>query len=366
MAAVGIRVLASIRVNFKFLVLLIEYQQMRLVDGKSAMKRAFTIVELLVAMGLLAAILAGSGMVFAVAVNAQRTANATAEIAQKLRGITDQLNVDFTGLQKDCPMAIWFELDAGIRHDQILFFANSNFSSYGVPTINGFTARVYYGQANIFKFPNRPAVGADENYQNKNILARRQHVYTASAPDNFPMIDPCNPASFAIDPYRNDLFEFDNINLSDWKAVTNDPCSNHQIITTCFNNTTGRAVIDFEEEQTLHMLMSKGVGNFTIQWAYFLGNELRWFPSKDPDRNGDESDSDFTEMLMDEFGVYFTMPGDVSVNDWDRPDAAKSQAGGSFSAVFFPKAFKFTFTLYDSNGVFKDGKTFTHIVYLEN
>jgi hypothetical protein len=29
-------------------------------------------------------------------------------------------------------------------------------------------------------------------------------------------------------------------------------------------------------------------------------------------------------------------------------------------------ALKFTFTLYDSNGVFKDGKTFTHIVYLND
>jgi hypothetical protein len=29
-----------------------------------------------------------------------------------------------------------------------------------------------------------------------------------------------------------------------------------------------------------------------------------------------------------------------------------------------PKAFKFTFTLYDSKGILKEGKTFTHIVYL--
>ena len=32
----------------------------------------------------------------------------------------------------------------------------------------------------------------------------------------------------------------------------------------------------------------------------------------------------------------------------------------------FPKALKFTFVLRDSNGVFDDGKTFTHIVYLDN
>ncbi len=307
------------------------------------MKRAFTIVELLVAMGLLAAILAGSSVVFTVAVNAQRTANATAEIAQKLRGITDQLNADFRGLQKDCPLAIWFELDAaGIRHDQILFFADSDFSSYHSPTIVGNIARVYYGQANIVEFPNRPADEADENYQDSKMLARRQHIYTASAPYDFP-VDPCNfPASFAIDPCFNDRYEFDNIDLSGWKTITNDPCSNNQIITTCFDNTKGRPAIDLKAEETLHMLMCKGVGNFTIQLFNPGTHGWFWFPS-----NGLDFDPG------DEFGYYFNMPGD-GPNDWI-----------SLFGISLPKALKFTFTLYDSIGVFKDGKTFTHIVYLE-
>ena len=30
------------------------------------------------------------------------------------------------------------------------------------------------------------------------------------------------------------------------------------------------------------------------------------------------------------------------------------------------RALKFTFTLYDSKGIFENGKTFTHIVYLNN
>jgi hypothetical protein len=30
------------------------------------------------------------------------------------------------------------------------------------------------------------------------------------------------------------------------------------------------------------------------------------------------------------------------------------------------RALKFTFTLYDSKGVIKEGRTFTHIVYLGN
>ncbi len=305
------------------------------------MKRAFTIVELLVAMGLLAAILAGSSVVFAVAVNAQRTANATAEIAQKLRGITDQLNVDFRGLQKDCPLAIWFELDAaGIRHDQILFFADSNFSSYHSPTIIGNIARVYYGQANI---PNRPAVEADENYQDSKMLARRQHVYFSSATEAFP--DITDVASFvdSFIPEKNDYVEYDSITLFDWKGVSNELAYNNQIITTCFDNTTGRPAIDLKAEETLHMLMCKGVGNFTIQLFNPGTHGWFWFPS-----NGLDFDPG------DEFGYCFNMPGGDGLNDWI-----------SWVGSPLPKALKFTFTLYDSIGVFKDGKTFTHIVYLE-
>ena len=33
---------------------------------------------------------------------------------------------------------------------------------------------------------------------------------------------------------------------------------------------------------------------------------------------------------------------------------------------YWPKALKFTFTLYDSKAVIKGGRTFTHIVYLDD
>jgi hypothetical protein len=36
----------------------------------------------------------------------------------------------------------------------------------------------------------------------------------------------------------------------------------------------------------------------------------------------------------------------------------------TFAADFYPKALKFTFTLYDSKGIIEDGRVFTHIVYL--
>ncbi len=341
------------------------------------MRRAFTIVELLVAMGLFGMLLAASGVIFATAVNAHRTAEATAEIARNLAAITDQLSADFQGLQKDapfdCPVAIWFELDQDnpdVRHDQILFFANGDFQSYGSPPFIGNTARVYYGQANIMDVdyqsdpPVRDPVEGG-GYEEVNILTRRQHI---SYPDPglvpFPT-DPCDSAgwlaSFDIVQLDNDLFEYDNITLSQWKTITNYQSYNNQIITTCFDNADGRPGIDLDLDnaETLHMLMAQGVGHFQIQWSYFDGGQLRWFPSDDPDGNGNTDDSHFPDSGM--FGIYFNMPAGVDVDMTGDGESDWIPVGG-----FFPEALKFTFTLYDSRGVFPEGKTFTHIVYLDD
>jgi hypothetical protein len=320
-------------------------------------------------MGLFGMLLAASGIIFATAVNTHRTAEATAEITQNLAAITDQLNADFQGLQKDCPIAIWFEVDPcdpcnpDVRHDQILFFANGDFQSYGYndPPFTGNTSRVYYGQANIMDYPDRSVAEGNE-YWNSNILSRRQHIYFSDPCNPFPATDPCNwQNTFDIsNPVDNDRFEHDNITRSQWKTITNNPSYNNPIITTCFDNTAGRPGIDLDNAETLHMLMAPGVSYFRIQWADFTpANKLQWWPSIDPDGDGDDTNSDFATMGADEFGFYFNMPTVVNVDTY-----GDSNNDWSPLAVFFPEALKFTFTLYDSKGVFPKGKTFTHIVYL--
>ena len=118
------------------------------------MKKAFTIVELLVAMTIIIVLLAGSGYVFHTAVQAERSARATAEIARKLRGITDQLNADFRGIRYEGEMFFAWEpsevydstgaIERYARFDQMMFFTNGNFNSYrDNPAVKGNLARIH-------------------------------------------------------------------------------------------------------------------------------------------------------------------------------------------------------------------------------
>ncbi|MHC4525504.1 MAG: hypothetical protein ACYSU8_08220, partial [Planctomycetota bacterium] len=80
------------------------------------------------------------------------------------------------------------------------------------------------------------------------------------------------------------------------------------------------------------------------------------------------------------FGAYFEMPVKATDTDWNRVKLRPNESAfpgdetlqrcktkiGYFRQDFYPKALKFTFTLKDSNGLFVDGKTFTHIVYIDN
>ena len=333
------------------------------------MKKGFTLIELVVAIALLSMVLGFSGVIFKTSIEAHRTAGANSEIMQKLRAITDQLNSDFKGLQKDAPLLIWFQQDTGVaepnRYDQIMFFANGDFQTvrYPVP-VSGNVARVYYGQAVV----NRDIIVNFvppwlEDDKEKRILGRRQHILTADLDlDSWPDI-----SSFvgSFIPLANDWYEHGRISLADWIVISNDLSCNDQIINTCFNN---RPSIDLQNSTNLHMLMSEGVSSFQIQWAYYWpvpGQEgYRWWPSVDPDGKSTYI-SHFDLNVANLFGIYFNLPASTTNSDWHPVELAKHEPDINFPAGTFPKALKFTFTLYDSKGIIKNGRTFTHIVYLD-
>lgn len=361
-------------------------------------RRAFTLIELVVAVAILAMVILFSGTIFKASIGSYRTATAQAEIMQKLRAITQQLNSDFKGLRKDAPLFIWFQKglngpDDPNRFDQIMFFADGDFQStrlYSgtprIPSLNGTPvvgniARIQYCHARVYSTLQSDYV-IPENQQGENnydrllneshrTLARRQHILTAD-PNIFSWPAASSSANFqaSFTPADNNNYEHDKLSLSQWQALAGTTANNNTIVLTCFYIpflSVTRPTMNLQTGQGLYMLMAQGVGNFSIQWAYLpLGaNKFLWWPSIDPDENGSTDDSDFEYyMLKDGFGIHFNAPAGDSLPLWSGPEEAKNKYVTTFSNQFYPSALKFTFTLYDSRGVFKEGQTFTHIVYI--
>jgi prepilin-type N-terminal cleavage/methylation domain-containing protein len=300
------------------------------------MKKAFTLIELVVAVALLAMVFLFAGTIFKVCINSYRTSVANAEIMQKLRAITDQLNADFKGTIWDPPGRIGFSFGfpaisyvdnkliyttadmtntKDVRSDSIIFFANGDFQSTRqykdknsgkYKTVVGNVACILYGLADVTGYS--PEEKPDPK---KKILMRRQTIITADTD-----VDPCDldPPDHLPGEYSNTKF------LAELIAEKFDA-----------NDLMGNKDFDLNDPNDLVNYMAKGVDDFTIQ--YVGGEDWRGAPP-----------------IIKNFNEW--RPENKDVNDWPK--------------YLSPLAFKFTFTLYDSKGVIKEGRTFTHIVYLGN
>ena len=193
-------------------------------DDKRKFK-AFTLIELMVSMGLLVVIMSFAGVIFRVSINSHRTALANAEIMQKLRAITSQLNADFKGLNKDGEIfVVWgarqlqdttykdSDLDGYERFDRITFFADGDFQSYRTnPMVRGNTARICYTLARSSS--SRP----EQQNRAKRVLARTQHILTCDKN----LTDFLNPSGFTNAQWLewNNEYEYDKTSLEQWKRI---------------------------------------------------------------------------------------------------------------------------------------------------
>ncbi len=269
-------------------------------NSKQRTNKAFTLIELVVSIGILALVLSFAGVIFNVSIDSYRSAIAESEIMQKLRTITEQLNADFRGIAPGYGGYIAFNDDTyniggktiQSHSDCIAFFADGDFQTtrqYNSKTIAGNVACIFYGPADSNSYG---SVLKPE----KKMLLRRQTILT----DNVP--------SSGSDPRG----EYYRESISEWRVT---PPFNSQ------EDWVKKPIIDPNDvKDQFVMYLAQGVDNFTIQFA--------------------ESDSS----------------GNII---WSR---RKKGEGQNIST----NAFKFTFTLYDSNGVIKNGRTFTHIIYLDN
>ena len=374
------------------------------------MKKGFTLIELVVAVGILAMMLGFTSVIFNVSIKGSRVVNANAEIMQKLRAVTDQLDGDLRGLDKNAPLLIWFEKtsnaldDPNTRFDQIMFFVTGDFKSTQLysnkpsnyintpvdadkedPTCvykRGNAARIYYGQAQ------RDSVNtADVNdTPSKRILCRRRQFFTCDERiEKWPVWN-VNLSDFERDPNGymcNDRYEHDSLSLEQWTFVKENAFSrDNGVVDVVFEK---RPEVKLSAPNTYHDFLSEEVASFKIQWAYWnpdnnpKDDKLRWFPCDDPEKDGLAAHSHFRINAANKFGVYFNVADhtydgfSVNSNQWYPVDDGnlnkiiynyKKANNNYFENDFYPKALKFTFTIYDSKGIIKDGRTFSHIVYL--
>lgn len=364
-------------------------------NSKQRTNNGFTLIELIVAMGILAMVMGFASVIFRVSIDAYRTASANAEIMRKVRAITDQLNADFKGLNKDSEIFMaWVakpvtaggrqdnDLDGYERFDRVVFFANGDFQSHGAnPTIRGNTARICYMLA---KKPaalvGQPAIKVDGQKAQERILARVQHIMTADAA--LPaFLDPNNFTDSQWFDWNN-RYEYDNMSLEQWKQIPADDKNNMLSVITgirvgapTVSQDIWGATIDPADPNSIHMLLCEGVAEFKIQGWYDA--KQRWLPEVDPDGDGSLADTDFLlvgsgDALEAEAvpGVLYPYhpqggQGGVQIRNISYP---REQVNREHFSVIpgLGRALKFTFTLYDSRGILKEGRTFTHIVYLDD
>ena len=362
---------------------------------KSLKKSGFTLIELLVAIGILVIVVSMSGVVFKASIDSHRTAMANAEIMQKFRAITNQLNSDFQGLIKDGEIfCVWKavpltnnenidnDLDGYERFDRIMFFAEGDFECYvgeiggehavSSRTVRGNLARICYTIAK------HGTTGPEALDRNQRILARSQHILT----DDSQLNENLDPNSFTPAQWFewNNIEQYDKISLEEWKKL---PIENKvdMLSVICdieifgagsqsnINEDFRGISIEPDDANTpenpMHKLLCEGVGEFKIQgWD---DTNQKWIPEVDPDGNGDLSDTHF--FLNDTNnvpGILYPKPlGALAMNNISYPSNQIDRE--HFNMIpGLGRALKFTFTLYDSLSVIKEGRTFTHIIYLDN
>lgn len=341
-------------------------------NNKQRTTNGFTLIELMVAIGILAMVLSFASVIFRVSINAHRTAMANAEIMQKLRAITNQLNADFEGLSKDGEIfVVWvakrlpstsayddLDFDGYERFDRMMFFTSGDFQSYGVnPAIRGNMAWVCYAIAR------KGDIRAEGQNRTKRVLARIQHILSPT------LLDFLDPNSFAgqWSEWINQ-YEYDKISSEAWKRI---PWANKQdmlsvitdikVGTSAVSDQAKGAMVDPADASSIHLLLCEGVGEFKIQSWYDA--QQKWIP--------EVADSHFFIDPTDDPnavpGVLYPYPpyGGVVIKNISYPRDQVDKA--HFDAIpGLGRALKFTFTLFDSKGILPQGRTFTHIVYLGN
>jgi prepilin-type N-terminal cleavage/methylation domain-containing protein len=357
------------------------------------MRKAFTLVELVVSIAILVVVMAMSGVIFRAGIQSYRMAKANGEILRKFRVITDQLDSDLRGLCKEGEIFLVWPADPNGRRsgvDRMMFFAKGDFQSFRPDgtgrMVRGNVARVSYmlgSRVNADGSVTRPEALDAEPYE--RILQRTQHI----------LIPPDDANGIAFDIPTTDtewrdwhnVEEVDRTTVKQWLDMPRE--TKRDALSVIMNvkvdepavdpNSWGSQYDPNQPELYMHSILCQGVGQFSIQGWYESPDVnavgQRWVPQDDPDEDGDFADS---ELRLDG-------RSDDEVPGVLYPRARRTYAfvrlDGAFRGQTYAnlldeehfneipglgRALKFTFTLYDAQSLIRDGRTFTHIVYLDN
>jgi prepilin-type N-terminal cleavage/methylation domain-containing protein len=356
------------------------------------MRKAFTLLEMVVALGILALILSFAGVIFRVSIESQRLALANAEIMQKYRTITSQLDEDLRGLCRDGEIFIIWSVDrkpgsdparrdaaAYDRFDRIMFFTSGDFQTYDSSGTRGNVARVSYALARGPSLDSVDPNVAPLQKPERRMLARTQHILV---PPPAPTLD---TRGFTEAQWRdwNCRTEVDRISLAEWKQIPDTEKMDMLSIigevtigedpnrSTTTSEAAKGVTISRSDPNTLHLLLCEGVGQFAVQgWNDKRG---RWMPEIYPNGDGNLNDSDFIVKGGDIDvascpGVWYPHGGVIMGGITDEELAQEVPVFDEDHFDLIPglgRALKFTFTLYDRRGLIRQGRTFTHIVYLD-
>lgn len=270
--------------------------------------KAFTLIEMLVAVGLLTAMLLISTVVFRTAIDAQQKASSAGNYMRDIRVVTQRIDDDFSQIDLNAPFALWFERNGS---DSVIFFANGQFEQ-----ISG---------GNI-----------DESVELNNYAALQYGVTDSQLLRYFEAVE-----------------RFQDI-LAHGHNPQND------------RNTLRNLMLTPNELED-KLSLSNRIERFKVQLLYGSSEgTIRWYPQNDPYANiVDDSDYD---LNSDSFGLFFNIDAAGSADFYPPQDAEirviKSDGtlgtAINLSADYKPAAIKFTITLTDDGRL--GDKVFTYVV----
>jgi hypothetical protein len=266
---------------------------------------------MIVALGILAIMMVFASAIFRISINSQRLAVANGEIMQKLRVITEQLDADFRGFLPQYGGEVINRTiqrepaDPNITLDSIAFFANGDFQS---TKPYGDDPHTIVGNVAsiLYSPPDSNSYGSKGLPAPKDrLLLRRQTI-----------LIPLDANDNKLRAQSSWDGEYCCSSLEEWRS--NPPYAKASDWVRCPS-------IDANDlTKCLPMYLTQGVDNFTIS---YLALNSQWQTGEIP---------------------------------WRRSSAKESSG-----TIPVPRAVKFEFTLYDSKGLIRNGRTFTHIVLLD-